>query len=67
MVNETFQGVNIVKAYTNERFEANRFDSGITKSMQLGLKVEYTEVRLYPLLFCFYLVLFILYCGKAVV
>lgn len=38
VVNETFQGVNIVKAYTNERFEANRFDSGITKSMQLGLK-----------------------------
>ena len=38
MVNETFQGVNIVKAYTNELFESKRFDFGVTKSMNLGLK-----------------------------
>jgi len=37
VVNETFQGVNIVKAYANELFESKRFDSGVTKSMQLGL------------------------------
>ncbi|MDB5229071.1 MAG: multidrug transporter ATP-binding protein [Bacteroidota bacterium] len=37
VVNETFQGVNIVKAYTNERFESKRFDNGVTKSMNLGL------------------------------
>ncbi|MBK9794400.1 MAG: ATP-binding cassette domain-containing protein [Sphingobacteriales bacterium] len=38
VVNETFQGVNIVKAYTNELFESKRFDFGVTKSMDLGLK-----------------------------
>ncbi|MCC6584294.1 MAG: ATP-binding cassette domain-containing protein [Chitinophagales bacterium] len=38
VVNETFQGVNIVKAYTNELFESKRFDFGVTKSMNLGLK-----------------------------
>jgi ABC-type multidrug transport system fused ATPase/permease subunit len=38
VVNETFQNVNIVKAYTNERFESKRYDTGITKSMMLGLK-----------------------------
>lgn len=38
VVTETFQGVNIVKAYTNELFESKRFDFGVTKSMKLGLK-----------------------------
>lgn len=38
VVNETFQGVNIVKAYTNELFESKRFDFGVTKSMNLGLQ-----------------------------
>lgn len=38
VVNETFQGINIVKAYVNERFESKRFDTGVTKSMELGLK-----------------------------
>ena len=37
VVNETFQGVNIVKAYTNEQFESKRFEQGVTKSMNLGL------------------------------
>jgi ABC-type multidrug transport system fused ATPase/permease subunit len=38
VVNETFHNVNIVKAYTNERFESSRYDAGITKSMLLGLQ-----------------------------
>ncbi len=38
IVNETFQNVNIVKAYTNEGFESNRYNKGILKSMNLGLQ-----------------------------
>jgi ABC-type multidrug transport system fused ATPase/permease subunit len=38
VVNETFQGINNVKAYVNELFESKRFDTGVTKSMELGLK-----------------------------
>lgn len=38
VVNETFQGINIVKAYVNELFESKRFDTGNNKAMFLGLK-----------------------------
>lgn len=38
VVNESFQGINNVKAYTNEQFESNRYRNGILKSMNLGLQ-----------------------------
>ncbi|HUM51418.1 MAG TPA: ABC transporter transmembrane domain-containing protein [Chitinophagales bacterium] len=37
VVDETFQAINAVKAYTNELFESKRFGKGIDKSMNLAL------------------------------
>ena len=38
VVDETFQAINAVKAYSNELFESKRFGFQIDKSMNLGLK-----------------------------
>lgn len=38
IVEETFQSINTVKAYTNEQFESNRYKIGIQRTLELALK-----------------------------
>ncbi|WP_044001253.1 ABC transporter ATP-binding protein [Hymenobacter swuensis] len=38
IVEETLQGINTVKAFTNEQFETSRYTSSLTKTVQAALK-----------------------------
>ncbi|WP_375434756.1 ABC transporter ATP-binding protein [uncultured Hymenobacter sp.] len=38
IVEETLQGINTVKAFTNEKFETNRYTTSLTRTVQAALK-----------------------------